>query len=249
MAKKNYLSIVIPAYNEANNYRDGVLNPSLAWLQKQSFDYEVIFVNDGSTDDTKKILEIFCRAHTNFRLLSITHGGKVAAVSAGMLSAKGEIILFTDFDQSTPLKEAEKLLAAHKNGDDVVIGNRGIATMDNNLFRRFRSWVFVTLVQVVLLPKIHDSQCGFKSFKNPVAKKIFNNLKVTNVHKVSGGYMGAWDAEALFLAQKFDYKISEVAVEWKKVEGQRLNPVTEPIKMLQDIFKIRIFDLLGKYNQ
>ncbi|MBI4099499.1 glycosyltransferase [Candidatus Microgenomates bacterium] len=246
---KPRLSVVIPAYNEASNFRSGVLKPVVDFLSQQKFSWEVLFVNDGSTDDTKKLLTSFCRSHRGYKLITISHGGKVAAVSAGMLSAEGEIVLFTDFDQSTPLFQATNFLAAHQKGYDVVIGDRGVTTMKNNAFRRFRSWVLVTIVQIILVPGIRDSQCGFKSFKNSVAKRIFNNLQVTNVGKVVGGYMGAWDAEALFLANKFGYKITQVPVEWVKVEGQRLNPVTEPIKMLRDIFKVRFFDLLGRYQK
>lgn len=245
---KPYLSVVIPAYNEAKNFHDGVLDYPLKYLAKQKYSWEVIFVNDGSTDDTKKLLEKFCKTNKHCRLLTIPHGGKAAAVKAGILEAQGDIILFTDFDQSTPLEQVEKFIAAHQRGSEVVIGNRGVLTMNNKLLRRFRSWVFVVLVQIILLGDITDSQCGFKSFKNFAAKKIFRSLRVTNSAKVSGGYMGAFDVEALFLAKKLGYKIAQVPVAWKKVEGQRLNPVTEPIKMLRDVFKVRLFDLLGRYQ-
>lgn len=245
---KPYLSIIIPTYNEAKNFKDGLLKPAFKYLQKVTYPYEVIFVNDGSTDETGKLLESFCRARRDCHLLTIPHGGKAAAVTAGMLAGKGEYLLFTDFDQSTPLYQVDSFLEAHKNGAAVVIGDRDITTMKNKLLRRFRSWVFVTLVQVVLLPGIRDSQCGFKSFKKTIAKKVFSNLKVTKTGKVIGGYMGAFDVEALFLAKKLGCQIIQVPVEWKKVEGTRLNPLTEPIKMLIDTFKVRLFDLLGKYN-
>lgn len=245
-----YLSVVIPAYNEAKNFRAGLLDSAVSYLAKQKYSWEVIFVNDGSTDETKKLLTEFCKKHRGYKVLTIPHGGKAAAVTAGMLSAEGEIILFTDFDQSTPLFQVEEFIAAHKKGFAVAVGDRGgIGKMKNTLFRRFRSWVFVTLVQVVLLPGIRDSQCGFKSFTNGAAKKIFSKLLVTNSGKVTGGYMGAFDVEALFLARKFGYKIAQVPVEWQNVEGVRLNPVTEPIKMLRDVFKVRLFDILGRYQK
>lgn len=251
--KNPYLSIVIPAYNEAENFRDGLLEPAVKYLEKVKYSYEVIFVNDGSSDDTKELLEKFVakmqRLDKNYKLLNIVHGGKAAAVTAGMLAAKGDFILFTDFDQSTPLGEVDNFLAAHKNGADIVIGDRGGMTkMNNTLFRRFRSWVFVLLVQIILLPEVRDSQCGFKSFQNKIAKKIFSNLKVTNIGKVSGGYMGAWDVEALYLGRKLGCQIAQVPVSWTKVEGTRLNPIAEPIKMVRDTIKVRIYDLLGKYD-
>lgn len=246
---KPYLSIVIPAYNEAKNFRDGLLKPAIDYLAKQKYPWEVIFVNDGSTDDTEKLLTAFCRAHSGYQLLTIKHGGKAAAVTAGMLAAKGEVALFTDFDQSTPLSQVEKFIESHKNGADIVIGDRGVMDkMNNTFFRRFRSWVFLMLVQIILLPEIRDSQCGFKSFKQKYIKNIFSNLKVTNTGKVTGGYMGAFDVEALFLGRKLHCKTSQVEVDWNKVEGTRLNPVMEPIKMAIDVFKVRIFDILGKYD-
>lgn len=242
------LSVVIPAYNEAGNFRAGRLKPAIDFLAQQKYSWEVVFVNDGSTDDTKKLLAGFCKSHKSYRLLDIPHGGKAAAVTAGMLAARGEIVLFTDFDQSTPLREVEKFLAVHDKGSDVVISDRNVVTMKNKLLRRFRSRVFVKLVQVVLVPGIRDSQCGFKSFTQKTARRIFSSLQATKTGRVTGGYMGAFDVEALYLAKKFGYKISQVPVEWEKVEGVRLNPVTEPLKMVRDVFKVRLFDLLGRYN-
>lgn len=246
---KPYLSIVIPAYNEAKNFRAGVLKPAIEYLAKQKYTWEALFVNDGSTDDTEKLLKKFCQNNKNYKVITISHGGKVSAVTNGIIRANGEIILFTDFDQSTPLNQVDKFIKQHKLGSDVVIGDRGgMGKMDNTLFRRFRSWAFVTFVQIILLPGIRDTQCGFKSFKNEAAKKIFSHLKVTNTHKVTGGYMGAWDVEAIFLAKKIGYKITQVPVDWEKVEGENLNPIIESIKMLIDTLKVRLFDLLRKYN-
>jgi len=249
---KPYLSVVIPAYNESQNFRDGLLGPPVDYLQKAKFSYEVILVNDGSTDDTKELLESFVRKMVrlgkNFKLLTIKHGGKAMAVTAGMLEAKGDYVLFTDFDQSTPLYQVERFLEEHKNGADIVIGDRDVLKMNNKLLRRFRSWVFLMLVQTVLLPGIRDSQCGFKSFSNSYAKKIFNNLSVSRTGKVTGGYMGAFDVEVLFLGLKLGAKTEQVTVVWDKVEGKRLNPVMEPLKMIRDVFKVRIFDLIGKYD-
>jgi len=272
--------VVIPAYNESQNFRDGLLGPPVDYLQKAKFSYEVILVNDGSTDDTKELLESFVRKMVrlgrNFKLLTIKHGGKAMAVTAGMLEAKGDFVLFTDFDQSTggkamavtagmleakgdyvlftdfdqstPLYQVERFLEEHKNGADIVIGDRDVLKMNNKLLRRFRSWVFLMLVQTVLLPGIRDSQCGFKSFSNSYAKKIFNNLSVSRTGKVTGGYMGAFDVEVLFLGLKLGAKTEQVTVVWDKVEGKRLNPVMEPLKMIRDVFKVRIFDLIGKYD-
>lgn len=245
-----FLSIVIPAYNEAKNFRAGLLRPAFDYLAAVKYSYEVIFVNDGSTDDSEKLLKTFCQRTPDCRLLTISHGGKAAAVRTGIFDAKGEFILFTDFDQSTPLSQVEKFIDRHRSGADVVIGIRGGEgkTKKDTVFRRFRSASFVALVQLVLLPGISDTQCGFKSFSKKSARRIFKNLKVTFGGQVTGGYMGAFDVEALFLGRKFNYRIAQVRVDWVKILSEKLNPWKEPLKMLYDVIKIRAFDILGKYK-
>lgn len=245
---KPYLSVVIPAYNEASNFRNGVLNEPLEYLQKQKYSWELIFVDDGSTDDTHKLLENLCSLNDRVNLIKIPHGGKAAAVIAGVLAANGKYILLTDFDQSTPLYQIQKFLQAHLNGADVVTGIR-VKTEKDTLVRKIRSWAFVTLVQLIALPGIKDSQCGFKSFTNIAAKKIFTNLKIYPLKNVVGGFMGAWEVEAFFLARKFGFQIDQVSVRWIKVLSEKLNIWKEPLQMAIDTVKIRIYDILGKYDQ
>ncbi|MBI2008168.1 glycosyltransferase [Candidatus Amesbacteria bacterium] len=245
--QKPYLSVVIPAYNESVNFRNGVLDEPLEYLRRQKYTWELIFVDDGSTDDTYKLLSGL--AGKNIKVLQIPHCGKAVAVTTGMLAASGKIILFTDFDQSTPLHQIDKFLEAHKSGADVVIGVR-TATQKDTLVRKLRSWAFITLVQVVAIPDIKDSQCGFKSFTQAAAQNIFNNLKVCPSKKiVTGGYMGAFDVEALFLARKFGFEIAQIEVYWIKYLSDRLNIWKEPLQMAIDTLQIRIYDILGKYGQ
>lgn len=248
--KRPLLSVVIPAYNESQNFRAGVLESVRGFLSKQKFSWEVIFVNDGSTDETKSLLARFCRTNRGYRLLNIPHGGKAAAVSAGMLASKGEIALFTDFDQSTPLKEVLNFIKAHEEGADVVIGVRGVKeeTKNDTLFRKLRSKIFVFWVQMILLPEIQDSQCGFKSFRRKFIKPIFTNLKVTKTVKISGAYMGAFDVEALFLAKKLGAKIVQLPVSWTKILSQHLNIWKEPLQMAIDVLKVRCYDIVGRYR-
>ncbi len=244
------LSVVIPAYNEAKNFRAGLLIPALDYLSRQKYSSEVIFVDDGSTDDTNKLLSSLVKKNKNYRLIKIPHGGKAAAVTAGVLGASGKIILFTDFDQSTPLSQAEKFLAAHKKGAQVVIGIRGGdgTTKNDTLVRKIRSKAFVTLVQVVALPGIKDTQCGFKSFTRKAAREIFSSLKVSLSGKVAGGYMGAFDVEVLYLARKFGFAIFQVPVDWVKVPSEKLNVFQESIRMALDTFRVRGYDLSGRYD-
>lgn len=242
------LSVVIPAYNEKENFESGRLVQVRDYLKKQSYFWEVVLVDDGSTDETNKLLTDFCKKNSHFRLIKIVHGGKAAAVTAGVLQAIGEIILFTDFDQSTPINQTAKFLEAHQQGADVVIGIRG-KTQQDTLVRKIRSWTFVTLVQIVALPGIRDTQCGFKSFTKKAAKKIFTSLVVSKPgEKITGGYMGAFDVEILFLARKFGSRIDQVSVIWIKYISTRLNIWREPLKMALDTLKVRIYDILGKYR-
>lgn len=248
MNKNNpiYLSVVVPAYNESSNFQAGVLDLPLKYLKQQKYPWELIFVDDGSTDGTHNLLSKVM--NRNIKVLQIPHGGKAAAVTAGMLAAKGRYVLFTDFDQSTPLHQVAEFISAHKSGADVVIGVR-TQTAKDTLVRKIRSWAFVTLVQVVALPGIMDSQCGFKSFTHTVARKIFSKLKVCLPQgEIAGGYMGAFDVEVLFLAQKYGYAIAQVPVSWIKYWSDRLNIWKEPFQMALDTFKIRLYGILGKYE-
>jgi len=246
---KPYLSIVIPSYNEKENFLQGTLERVADYLEKQTFSWEVILVDDGSIDGTLTLLSKFIQSHPRFKLMPIKHGGKFKAVAKGIEVAKGEIILFTDFDQSTPIREFEKMKKAFNKGADLVIGDRVKGKrVGDPLFRYVRSRIFNFLVQCLLLPGISDTQCGFKAFKATCGKDLFSSLLVSKEPHVKGGYMGAFDVELLYLAKKKGYKIVSVPVEWVYAKSGRLSFV-EPFWMFLDILKIRIFDILGKYKK
>ncbi len=246
MKKDLKLSIVIPAYNEEENFHRGVLEEVYKYLQKQNYLWEVLLVNDGSEDNTLNLFKKFVKDHPGFKVINIEHAGKVAAVSAGVNGAMGEYVLFTDFDQSTPIEEIGKVLEKFKEGVDFVIGQRNDEDMKWTLFKKLRSKVFNLLVQLIVLPGISDTQCGFKAFKNEIGKKLFNELIVTK-YTQKGGYMGAFDVELLFLAKKHKYKISPVKIKWQYFDSNRLSK-SEPLKMLRDVILVRSFDLQGGYS-
>jgi len=248
--KKPFLSIVIPAYNEEENFKRGVLFEIEKYLKKQNFSWEVVLVNDGSTDKTLGFFNSFIKKVKNFRVLNIPHGGKFLAVSAGVFEARGDFILFTDFDQSTPISEVSKTLPLLKRDIDIVIGSRvgeDAKRINDPFFRYIRSRSFNLLVRIILFLNIKDTQCGFKIFKSDVARNLFKKLKVTSIGHLEGGYMGAFDAEILFLAKKFHFKIELIGVKWQYFKSQKLS-FKEPFLMLFDILKIRLFDLFGKYE-
>lgn len=237
---KPYLSVVIPAYNESANFDRGALDEVWDYLKKQKYSWEVLVVNDGSTDDTLSKIQGYAKTHKGFKALDIPHGGKVAAVTAGVKAAEGEYVLFTDFDQSTPIDQVEKVINAFEKGADVVIGQR-TGEKGWSFLQKLRSKIFNILVQLIALPGIKDSQCGFKAFRNELGKKLFDNLQVTQKTQ-KGGYMGAFDVELLFLARKMKQKIVAITVPWKFYESGRLGSI-EPLKMLRDVILVRINNL------
>src|SRR3989344_6160665 len=122
--KKTFLSVVIPGYNESKNIQSGVLEKVYEFLSQQKFIWEVLIVDDKSQDNTVKLSESFANKHKGFRISKQPHRGKGGTVIAGVLEAKGEIVLFTDMDQATPLAEFQKFIPKFKTGYDIVIGSR-----------------------------------------------------------------------------------------------------------------------------
>lgn len=257
MAKKNslFLSVVIPSYNEMVNLQKGVLDKVEHFLSKNppaGGSYEVIIVDDGSDDGSVEFVKKFSRDNKNFRLIENPHLGKAGAVTAGMLAAKGEIALFTDMDQATPIEEIDKILPSFKEKYDIVIGSR-------NSQRRGAPWTRILMAKGMMLLRtliigidgISDTQCGFKAFRKEAAERLFS--KVRNLHqgfqKASGSSVTAgFDVELLLFAQKMGYKIKEVPVNWLYVETRRVSPIKDSIDGLLDLLWIRLNDLKGKYN-
>lgn len=246
-----YLSIVIPAYNEETNIRLGAIDKVARYLEAQSYLYEVIFVDDGSIDKTLSLLTEFAKRNKNFRVIQNPHQGKAATVITGVNVAKGDIILFSDLDQATPLYEVEKILPWFEKGFDVVIGSRKGQREGAPLSRRVMARGFMFLRTFILgLHGISDTQCGFKAFKRNISQSIFNNLSLYKQKRTVNGAMvtAGFDVELLFLAKSFGYKIKEVPVEWHYVETRRVNPIKDSWEGLLDIIRIRINAWKGRYS-
>ena len=247
------LSIVIPNFNEKENLDRGVLTEVYNYLKGVHYDYEVLISDDGSTDGSKEIAEKFARSHQGFRVLPNPHGGKAKAVYAGIKAAKGEIVLFTDMDQSTPLKEVEKLLPWFDEGFDVVFGSRGKARENFPWYRQLTSWGFRVVRGIFLLRHVVDTQCGFKAFRTNVAKKLFPLLSVLRNQKQYAGWsVSAFDVELLFLAEKYGHRLKEVDVAWKDEDvatNKDKRFIKESTDMLKQILQVKKNDLQGKYDQ
>lgn len=252
MSQHSSLSIIIPCYEEMANLQKGVLDKVNNYLLRKKFDFEVIIVDDGSRDGSIEFIEEFVKDNPKFKLIKNTHLGKAGAVTAGMLKAKGELSLFTDMDQATPIEEIEKLLPYFDEGYDVVIGSRAYTRKGSPLIRRFISRANVILRKVIVgVRDISDTQCGFKMFRTDLSKELFkkvssihNGFKHINGSSVSSGF----DVELLYLAEKMGSNIMEVPVRWLYVETRRVNPIKDSIDGVNELLKIKRNALKGKYD-
>jgi dolichyl-phosphate beta-glucosyltransferase len=251
--KKTFLTVIIPCYNEEANLKRGVLKEVADYLKKQKYSWEVLISDDGSTDQGQELVEEFIKKRPGFRLLKNKHGGKAFALRAGVKKAKGKIILTTDMDQSTPIKELEKLLPWFKKGYQVVIGSRGLKREG---FSWYRQWLitpgFRILRGLFILPKVTDTQCGFKAYEAGVIKKIFPKLEVFAKSEPTKGWrVSAFDVEILFLAKKWGYRIKEVVVSWRDEDVSTTKDrdfFSESKNMATEVWRVRLNDWRGKYD-
>lgn len=248
MRVKPFLSVVVPAYNEAHNIRAGAIESVYNYLSKQKYAWEVLIVDDGSIDETVKLAEKFSRSHKNFIVLKERHRGKGGTVISGMLEAKGDLVLFTDMDQSTSIDQVAKLLPKLKDYD-IAIGSR-VGREGAPLFRKLMAYGFALIRLLVLRLPYRDTQCGFKVFRKDAAIKIFgkmkNLLERKNVHgsSLSAGF----DVEILYLARKMGLKVAEVPVTWHYKEGTKKNPLIESWIGFKGVVAVRLKSLIGYYG-
>lgn len=249
--EKPYLSVVIPCYNEAANLQKGVLYKVAEYLRGQKYLWEVVIVDDGSTDESTSLIDKFIKIHPNFFLVKNHHQGKAATVITGMLKAGGDCMLFSDMDQATPIEEVEKILPHLGEKYDIVIGSRDSQRRGAPLTRILMARAFMFLRSLILGIKITDTQCGFKLFKQKVVQDLFPKLKIYGggLKQVSGSSVTAgFDVEMLFLAQKLGYKIKEVPVDWRYVETRRVGVIRDSWQGLWDMIKIRLNSFQGTYG-
>ncbi len=250
--KKIFLSIVVPSFNEVNNLERGCLESFFKYLKNCHFNYEVIFSDDGSTDQTCELLTQIIKKNPQCSLLVNQHRGKGPTVISGLKKAQGKWVLFTDFDQSTPLQEFNKFKPYLKEDFQVIIGSREISQAKRQkepFYRHFMGRMFNFLVQVLAIPGVLDTQCGFKVFNQEVLTKILHKITIYQVKKNrQDAYTGAFDVELLYLARKFNFRLKEVAIVWRHYKTNRVNPLKDSIRMLIDIFKIKLADWAGKYD-
>jgi glycosyltransferase involved in cell wall biosynthesis len=252
------ISVIIPCYNEEKNLERGVLAEVHEYLAAQAFSWEVIVVNDESTDASKRLMEEFVKGKEGFSLQEIPHGGKPAAIWAGIQAARAEAVLFTDMDQSTPIGELGKLLPWYEQGFEVVIGSRRTVREGSSLVRQVGSLAFLTLRRLFLLREIIDTQCGFKLCQRQVALELFPHLEfLRRKEKPVGWKVTAYDVELLFLVEKAGYRIKEVDVVWsnrdesdtKSQEGDLARYVHESLQMAQEVTRVKRNQIKGLYDE
>lgn len=241
-----YLSIVVPAYNEEARIGK-TLTGTFDHLDAQSYDSEVIVVNDGSKDRTvERVREFEGRARGRLRLLENPgNRGKGYSVRHGALQAAGEIVLFYDADLATPTTEIIKVvepIAADRY--DVVFGSRALKQEligeHQSFLRELRGRGGNLLLRALLGLNFRDTQCGFKAFRRAAAQAIFPLQRVEGF---------GFDPELLYIGQKQGWRLLETPVRWNHVEGSSVTLFGTTVKVLMEVLTIRWNDLLGRYDQ
>ncbi len=246
MGKNISLSIVIPAYNESNRIVPS-LEKILSYSKVKKLNFEVIVVSDGSKDDTVDVVRNFSRNHKSLRVIGYKKNkGKGYATKAGMLSAKGDYVLFTDADLSAPIEELDSLMHYIKKGYDFAFGSRsldkGKVKVAQPFYRRLFAFLAKIYAHAVLFTFTHppkDTQCGFKLFTKKSAQILFRKQRLDG---------GMFDAEIIYLGKKFGLKMKEVPVVWINNPDSKINFVKCVLFDPIDLLKIRIWDFMGKYN-
>lgn len=228
-------SVVVPAYNEARRLRP-YLDDIVAFFEGRGEGYEVLVVDDGSTDGTAEVVERVARVHPTVRpLRQPENQGKGAAVRRGMLSARGELRVFADADGATPITELKRLEAACAAGADIAIGSRVLpdsaVSVTAQPHRVAAGRVFNWVVARLGLRGIADSQCGFKAFRAAAADDLFGRLR-------TAGF--GFDVELLLAAQARGYRIVEVPVNWVDQPGSKVGVLKDGPRMFWQIVKAAV---------
>ena len=237
-----YLSIVIPAHNEAKR-----LPPTLAsindYMCEQPYSFEIIVVENGSEDHTAEVVEQHASNNDQVHLISVPERGKGIAVRTGMLAANGEYRFMCDADLSMPISQIARFLPPELSNYDIAIGSReieGSMRLNEPTFTHVRGRIFSNLVKLIVLPGFEDTQCGFKCFHARAAIDLFTNQQLDGM---------SFDVEVLYIARKRGYKIMEVPVDWYFHSESRVRMVKDSLRMLTDVLVLRRNWKSGKYDR
>lgn len=237
-------SIVVPAFNEQRRLRP-TLEEMISYGRARPWDFEIIVVDDGSTDATAQLVRQMMSTTAELRIISLpANQGKGYAVRAGVLNSRGQFILFADADGSTPIREIERFERYLRDGTDVVIGSRALrdrdARVDAKLYRRLIGRIFHALVRALAVKGFKDTQCGFKIMRARAAYDLFSRMRMSGF---------SFDVELLSVAVKLGYVVREVAVNWTHMPGSQVNLAVDSLKMARDLFLIRSHLIRGDYDR
>ena len=227
------LSVVVPAYNEAGRLAPG-LRRAVEYLAGRGRPYELLVVDDGSRDATATVAAAF--ADQGVRVIRHERNrGKGAAVRTGVLASRGERVLISDADFSTPIEEVEKLEARLGDGTPLVLGSRGLATSQvqqhQPFYRELMGRTFNLVIRMAGVRGIRDTQCGFKLAVGDVGRSLFSDLTLDGF---------AWDVEMIWLARRRGYGVAEVGVVWINSPDSRVDPIRSSLSMLRDVLLMRL---------
>ena len=230
-----YLSIVIPAYNEAKRIAPS-LDKIADYLSAQKYTYEALVVDDGSTDGTAEVCRAIASSHPWLEVLRYpVNRGKGHAVRAGVLAVGGEHVLICDADLATPIEELDGFWRFFEEGADIVIASRPLRgshlVKQQPLYRKFAGRFFNLLVRAVAVHGIHDTQCGFKLFRRKAARTIFPLCSLNDF---------GFDIEVLHVAQRIGFRIREAPVHWYHRPGSKVRLLRDGLRMLLDLFRIHL---------
>ena len=224
--------MVIPAYNEEPRI-GGTLEQVIGFLSARHYSWEVLVADDGSTDETARLVAGVAALHPNLRLISLSHRGKGWAVQNAMLAAQGEYRLLCDADLSVPIEQIECFIPPQLEEVDIAIGSRetaGARRIGEPNRRHVMGRVYNTLVRLLAVPGLADTQCGFKCFRGEVVPKLFQR-------QTMNGF--AFDVEILYLANKAGMTLREVPVDWYFREHSKVRTFRDSLSMTLDLIRIR----------
>jgi glycosyltransferase involved in cell wall biosynthesis len=237
----SFFSIIIPAYNEENRL-PSTLERLSQFLEKQPFASEIIVIENGSDDRAFEIAQQFAVGKKNVRLLRSERRGKGLAIRQGVAAASGKYIFLCDADLSMPVEEISKFIPPQLQGVDIAIASReapGSVRYNEPYYRHFTGRVFNTLIRLLVLPRLQDTQCGFKCIRAQVARDIFSYQTLTG---------WAFDVELLYIARHHGYQIVEIPIHWYFNGDSKISIVRDSLRMFLDLLRIRRNALRGLYD-
>ena len=236
-----FLSIIIPAYNEENRL-PRTLEQVFAFLSLQSYTAEVLIVENGSNDRTLEIAQSFAKQKSNLHVIQEVKRGKGNAVRRGMLDACGEYRFICDADLSMPIEEIAKFIPPALIDFDIAIGSReapGARRYNEPPYRHLGGRGINFIIQMLILPGLNDTQCGFKCFRAETVEALFSLQSLTG---------WSFDIEILYLARRKHLRIKEIPINWYYGADSKINAIRDALRLIGDIFRINRNARRGLYG-